>query len=129
MMISQTTHDTIDGVEIGNRDLPSCIRCCESHTQFHSTFHTLQATYERFPILNPIRFILFALACGLLFVRLIRRIPSIHAKFARWKSLSSNERQEMSSGYNKFTVRRAHTLRGAARRLGGDASKQLLALP
>jgi len=45
-MISQTTHDTIDGVEIGNRDLPSCIRCCESHTQFHSTFHTLQATYR-----------------------------------------------------------------------------------
>lgn len=103
MMISQTTHDTIDGVEIGNRDLPSCIRCCESHTQFHSTVHTLQATYR--PIAptdgsdRPIRFVLFALACGLLFVRLIRRIPSIHAKFARWKSLSSNERQEMSSGY------------------------------
>jgi hypothetical protein len=144
MMISQTTHDTIDEKSVTE----TCRRrvfvgaCDILHTQSrnfiplstHPGYTLTEGAISHFRNWRFVRFTIYfvlsrALAWALICATNTQDPFNSCQIRSLWKSLSSNERQEMTSGYNKFTVRRAHTLRGAARRLGGDASKQLLALP
>jgi len=98
MMISQTTHDTIDEKSVTE----TCRRrvfvgaCDILHTQSrnfiplstHPGYTLTEGAISHFRNWILDFRLLFTSSClvhwrGLLFVRLIRRIPSIHAKFAR----------------------------------------------